>query len=91
VPKVLSVKTALHTACKLAGVDPVTAYTLRHTAASWLVSSGLSTRMAAEFIGTSEQMILNHYGHLAPDYQAEAAQAIGRKAVAVGKTVGRLS
>jgi integrase len=32
--KVLSVKTALHTACKLAGVDTVTAYTLRHTAAS---------------------------------------------------------
>ena len=37
--KVASVKTALHTACKLAGVDPVTAYTLRHTAASWLAAA----------------------------------------------------
>ncbi len=78
--KVLSVKTALHTACKLAGVEPVTAYTLRHTAASWLVARGLPTRKVADFIGTGEQMILSHYGHLAPDYQDEAARAIGRKA-----------
>jgi integrase len=78
--KVLSVKTALHTACKLAGVDSVTAYTLRHTAASWLVARGLPTRKVADFIGTGEQMILSHYGHLAPDYQDEAAQAIGQKA-----------
>jgi integrase len=78
--KVLSVKTALHTACRLACVDPVTAYTLRHTAASWLVARGLPTRKVADFIGTGEQMILSHYGHLAPDYQDEAARAIGRKA-----------
>jgi integrase len=78
--KVASVKTALHTACKLAGVDPVTAYTLRHTAASWLVARGLPTRKVADFIGTGEQMILSHYGHLAPDYQEEAVRAIGRKA-----------
>jgi len=78
--KVASVKTALHTACRLAGVDPVTAYTLRHTAASWLVARGLPTRKVADFIGTGEQMILSHYGHLAPDYQDEAAHAIGRKA-----------
>jgi len=78
--KVASVKTALHTACRLAGVEPVTAYTLRHTAASWLVARGLPTRKVADFIGTGEQMILSHYGHLAPDYQDEAARAIGRKA-----------
>ena len=77
--KVASVKTALHTACRLAKVDAVTAYTLRHTAASWLVARGLPTRKVADFIGTGEQMILDHYGHLAPDYQDEAAQAIGQK------------
>jgi integrase len=77
--KVLSVKTALHTACRLAGVDAVTAYTLRHTAASWLVARGLPTRKVADFIGTGEQMVLDHYGHLAPDYQDEAAHAIGQK------------
>ena len=55
--KVASVKTALHTACRLAKVDAVTAYTLRHTAASWLVARGLPTRKVADFIGTGEQMI----------------------------------
>jgi integrase len=74
------VKTALARACKLAGIEGgVTAYTLRHTAASWLVSKGLPTRKVADFLGTSDGMILAHYGHLAPDYQDEAALAIGRK------------
>lgn len=77
---VLSVKTALARACKLAGLDAgVTSYSLRHTCASWLVAQGVSTRMIADFLGTSEPMILKHYGHLAADYQLEAALAIGRK------------
>jgi integrase len=75
-----SVKTALARACSLAKLEGgVTAYALRHTCASWLVSKGISTRKVAEFIGTSEQMVLDHYGHLAPDYQDEAARAIGKK------------
>jgi integrase len=77
---VASVKTALARACKLAELPAgVTAYTLRHTCASWLVAEGLPTRKVADFVGTSEAMILAHYGHLAPDYQDEAALAIGRK------------
>ncbi|MGC1863084.1 MAG: site-specific integrase, partial [Methylocystis sp.] len=80
-----SVKTALARACKLAGVESgVTAYTLRHTCASWLVARGLPTRMIADFLGTSEQMILDHYGHLAPNYQQEAALAIGRNGADFG-------
>ena len=74
------VGTALTRACRLAGIEGgVTAYTLRHTAASWLVRKGIPTRKVADFLGASEQMILDHYGHLAPDYQEEAARAIGRK------------
>jgi integrase len=66
--------------CRLAKIEGgVTAYTLRHTAASWLVRKGLPTRKIADFLGTSEQMILDYYGHLAPDYQEEAARAIARK------------
>jgi integrase len=72
--------TALARACRLAEIEGgVTAYTLRHTAASWLVRKGLPTRKVADFLGTGEQMILDYYGHLAPDYQDEAALAIGRK------------
>ena len=37
------------------------------------------TRRIADFLGTSEKMIIDHYGHLAPDYQDEAADRIGRK------------
>ena len=57
----------------------VTAYALRHRCASWLVAKGLPTRMIADFLGADEQMIPDHYGHLAPGYQQEAARAIGRK------------
>jgi integrase len=64
-----SVKTALRRACKIAGIeDGVVAYTLRHSAASWLVARGVPTRKVADFLGTSEAMIIKHYGHLAPDY-----------------------
>ncbi|BGE84726.1 tyrosine-type recombinase/integrase [Methylosinus trichosporium] len=77
---VASVKVALARAVQLAELESgVTAYTLRHSAASWLVAKGLPTRKVADFLGTSEQMIINHYGHLAPDYQDEAALAIGRR------------
>jgi integrase len=75
-----SAKTALARAVKLSKIETgVTAYTLRHSSASWLVAKGLPTRKVADFLGTSEKMITDHYGHLAPDYQDEAAMAIGRK------------
>lgn len=75
-----SVKTALTRAVTLSKISGrVTAYTLRHSCASWLVAKGIPTRKVADFIGTSEAMIIRHYGHLAPDYQDEAALAIGRK------------
>lgn len=77
---VQSVKVALGRAIALAGLPGgVSAYTLRHSCASWLVAKGLPTRKIAEFLGTSEAMIIKHYGHLAPDYQDEAANEIGRK------------
>lgn len=78
--KIESVKTALGSACESAELpNGITAYTLRHSCASWLVKKGLPTRKIGEFLGTSEEMIRKHYGHLAPDYQDEAAEKIGRK------------
>ncbi len=77
---IASLKTALARACALAGLEGnVTAYTLRHTAASWLVAKGLPTRQIAEFLGTSETMIDRHYAHHAPNFQDAAADAIGKK------------
>ena len=64
-----STKTALGRAVRLAGLDTsVTAYTLRHTTASWLIQKGVSSRKTAEILGTSEAMVERHYGHLAPDH-----------------------
>lgn len=77
---VTSPKTALSRAARLAGLaEGVTAYSLRHTTATWVVAKGLSTRKVADYLGTSEGMILRHYGHLAPDFQDEAALKIGQK------------
>jgi integrase len=69
----------MNRATRLAGLDEsVSAYTLRHTAATWLVSKPNISIWQA-FLGTSADMIERHYGHHAPDYLREAAAAIGRK------------
>lgn len=72
--------TALRRACKLAKLDEgVTAYAMRHTAATWLIAKGLSVKLVADYLGTSAEMIERHYGHAAPGYLEQAAAAIGRK------------
>jgi integrase len=88
---VLSVKTALGRAVKLAGLPGgVTAYTMRHTTATWLVSRGVPIWDVAGYLGTSSAMIEQHYGHFAPGYQDRAAQEIGRHDEAVaGSVAGR--
>jgi integrase len=78
--RLLAPTDALARAVTRAGLEGgVTAYTMRHSCASWLVAKGVPTKKVADFLGTSEEMIHRHYGHLAPDYQDEAATEIGRK------------
>lgn len=72
--------TAMTRAVKLAGLDvSVTAYTLRHTTASWLIQKGVSTRKVAEILGTGEKYIEQNYGHLAPEHLKAEVALIGRK------------
>jgi integrase len=66
-------------ACKRAGIDGVTPHVLRHTAATWLMQSGVKTWEAAGFLAMSEKMLIEVYGHHHPDYMREAAEAIARK------------
>jgi integrase len=73
---VLSVKTAMGRAVRLAGLWG--GITLRHTAATWLVSRGVPVWEVAGYLGTSPEMIEKHYGHYRPDYQDVAAREIGR-------------
>ena len=47
--------------------DGVTAYTLRHSTITDLVSAGLPLLTIAQISGTSAEMIERHYGHLASD------------------------
>lgn len=77
---VLNVKTAMQKAVQAAGLTgSVTGYTLRHTAGSWLVQRGVSTRKAAEILGTSDAIIERHYGHFAQDHLREAVASLGNK------------
>jgi integrase len=77
---VQSVKVAWKRAIELAGLPPgVTPHTLRHTAATWLMQNGTSTWEAAGYLGMSEQMVRDVYGHHHPDYMGSAAANISKK------------
>lgn len=63
-------------AAKLPG--EATAYTLRHSTITDLVSAGLPLLTIAQISGTSAEMIERHYGHLASD---AAVKALGELAI----------
>jgi integrase len=64
---------ALAEAAKAAGLPPnVTAYTLRHSTITDLVTAGLPLLTVAQISGTSAEMIERHYGHLVRDAAVEA-------------------
>lgn len=53
-----------------------TAYTLRHSVITDLVSAGLPLLTIAQISGTSAEMIERHYGHLASDAAVKALGAL---------------
>jgi integrase len=74
---VRSVKKAFAKAATAAGLDDVTPHTLRHTAASWMVQAGVPLAKVAAYLGHSNtRMVEQVYGKHAPDYLADASQAI---------------
>jgi integrase len=80
---VKSVKNAFARAVKVAGLNlsdgNVTAHTLRHTAATWLMQRGVDPWEAAGFLGMSVKVLIDTYGHHHPDHLRAAADAITRK------------
>lgn len=75
---VASIKTAWGRAVKLAGIEGnPTPHTLRHTAVSWLKQQGRSSFDTGKFVGMSERMVEEVYGHHDPNYQRETADALG--------------
>lgn len=72
-------KLPIGAAVKAAGLPgDATAYTLRHSTITDLVSAGLPLLTIAQISGTSAEMIERHYGHLASD---AAVKALGELAL----------
>jgi integrase len=77
---VKSIKVAWKRAVALSGIDKKTVpHTLRHTAATWLMQHGVSTWETAGYLGRSEQILRDTYGHHHPDFMRTAATRIGQK------------
>ncbi|HEY5081559.1 MAG TPA: tyrosine-type recombinase/integrase [Bauldia sp.] len=71
-------KTAFASGVRQAGLSgKVTAHTLRHTAATWLMQAGVDVWEAAGFLGMSVQILERVYGHHHPAHLRSAALAIG--------------
>lgn len=55
----------VHTAATRAGLPPVNAHRLRHTAVSLLIDQGANPKAIQQFVGHSDiRMTLGTYGHL---------------------------
>jgi len=73
-----SVRKGFEAAVKAAGLGAdVTPHILRHTCATWLMQKGVDLWDAAGFLGVTVQQLEATYGHHHPDFQREAAEALG--------------
>src|SRR5262245_12232819 len=73
------IKKGFAAACERASLDDVTPPTLRHTAATWRMPSGVKTWEAAGFLAISEEVLIGAYGHHHPDHMRDAAEVTGTK------------
>jgi integrase len=77
-------RTGWDRACELAGLgDEVTPHTLKHTCITWLLQNRVSIWEVAGFVGTSEKIIREVYGHHSPDHLNAARTAFS------GRTLGK--
>jgi integrase len=75
---IANIRKGFAAACRRAGIEGVTPHCLRHTAATWLMQSGVNITMASAYLSMSEATLRRVYWHHHPDYMREAAEAIGR-------------
>ncbi|MCE9659932.1 MAG: tyrosine-type recombinase/integrase [Burkholderiales bacterium] len=70
-------KKPVRAAAKAAGLsDDITAYAMRHSTITDLVTGGLDLLTVAQVSGTSVAMIEKHYGHLRAEHAAAALAAL---------------
>jgi integrase len=77
---------ALKAAAKEAGLDRIGLHTLRHSAASVMLSNGVPITVVSQILGHSGISItVDVYGHVAPDVSRDAldvlATALGRPSI----------
>jgi integrase len=73
-------KRAWRSARLRAGLDKcVTPHVLRHTCATWLLQEGISTWEVAGYLGTSEKVVRDVYGHHAPTHLENAKRAFSKR------------
>lgn len=74
--RLLSVKKAFAEACKRAGLEGVTAHTMKHTYITWLLRADVPPWRVSELTATSMATILRVYGHHVKDDSLRAAANI---------------
>ena len=71
---------------ELAGLgDDVTPHTLKHTCITWLLQNGVPMWEVAGFVGTSEKVIRDTYGHHSPDHLNAARTGFSGRGLGKGK------
>lgn len=76
---ILRITKAFERAVETAGLEDVTPHTLRHTAATWMVENGVETADVAKFLGMTEAMVEERYGHIGSKALARAAEGLTRQ------------
>jgi integrase len=78
--RLAKMRRAWHSARIVAGLGPeVTPHVLRHTFASWAVQDGHSFAKVAAALGTTEKVVEQTYGHLAPGHLRDVVASVSRK------------
>jgi integrase len=75
--RVQKLRRSWRSACDAAklGKD-VTPHTLRHTSVTWRLLAGGKIWDVAHYVGMSEKMVRDNYGHHSPDFLKEQRDAI---------------
>ncbi|MDF0652807.1 MAG: site-specific integrase [Nitrospira sp.] len=69
---------AFESAVNRARLEDFTFHDLRHTAASWLVMSGVDLLTVASILGHKDIRMTQRYSHLAPGHRRQAVELLGQ-------------
>lgn len=73
---VLDMKTAFHSACRAVGINGLRVHDLRHTAASWMVESGIDLATVSKILGHSTIQMTMRYTHPTPENMRQAVNKL---------------